>query len=40
MSSFYIKHLTAMPCNEFYAIASFILFSVESKIIFSIFQIS
>ena len=37
MSSSCIKHLTAMFCNEFYEIASFILFSAESKIYFVVF---
>ena len=39
MSSFYIKHLTGMFCNEFCAIASFILFTVESKIYFAFFKL-
>ena len=39
ISSFYIKRLTAMFCNEFYAIASFILFSVENKIYFAFFKL-
>ena len=36
MSSSYNKHLTAMFCNKFYAIATFILFSAESKIYFAV----
>ena len=39
MSSFYIKHLTDMFCNEFYAIASFILSIVESKIYLVFFKL-
>ena len=39
MSSVYIKHLTAMFCNEFYVTGSFNLFRVESKIYFVFFKL-
>ena len=39
MSSFNSKHLIVMFCKEFYAIASFIFFSVESKVYFAFFKL-